>query len=211
MVSQAQEYWDSRYHTDGLIWGKSPSRTALHAFEVFRSRGANSVLVPGSGYGRNTLVFSNGGMDVIGIEISPIACELAIRYDPKTRVYQGSVTSTILPDTPFDALYCFNVLHLMRATDRASFINWVKSQVVTEGVFYFTVFSEQETTFGKGEESEPNTFESKPGRPVHYFTDEDLRKHFRDFQIIETGLVDDPEDHDGAPHIHRLRYMIAEI
>ncbi|MHB1000817.1 MAG: class I SAM-dependent methyltransferase [Armatimonadota bacterium] len=210
MVSQAQEYWDSRYQVDGFIWGTSPSRTALHALEVFKAHGVNSVLVPGSGYGRNTLVFSSAGMDVTGIEISPTACEIAAKHDPKTRVYQGSVTSMVFPVAPYDALYCFNVLHLMRAADRESFIDWVKSQIKGGGILYFTVFSEQESTFGKGEESEPNTFESKPGRPVHYFTDDDLREHFRDFQIIETGLVDDPEDHDGAPHVHKLRYIIVE-
>lgn len=210
MSSQVQEYWNSRYKASGRIWGTSPSQTALHALEVFKRNGVKSVLIPGSGYGRNSLVFSSAGMSVTGVEISPNACAMAAQYDPMTRVYLCAAGSVALQEAPFDALYCFNVLHLMRAPERETFITWAKSQVIMGGVLYFTVFSEQEASFGKGMESEPNTFESKPGRPVHYFTDGDISKHFSGCPVIETGIVDDPEDHDGEPHIHRLRYIITE-
>lgn len=210
MTSQIQDYWDRRYEAGGRIWGTSPSRTAVHALEVFRANGVHTVLVPGSGYGRNTRLFSKSGLAVTGIEISPTACAMAREHDPTTLVRQCAALGVGPLGGPFDALYCFNVLHLHLAAERESFVRWAMSQVVAGGVLYFVVFSEEEATFGAGRELEPSTFETKLGRPVHYFSDSDLRGHFRSCRVIETGLVDDPEDHDGAPHIHRLRYLIAE-
>jgi len=76
---------------------------------------------------------------------------------------------------------------------------------------FFTVFSEKESSFGKGKKVEENTFETKPGRPVHYFTDEDLKKHFSNFNIIETGIIEDPEDHgEQGPHCHILRFIFGQ-
>ncbi|MCX6375275.1 MAG: class I SAM-dependent methyltransferase, partial [Armatimonadetes bacterium] len=77
------------------------------------------------------------------------------------------------------------------------------------GLLFFTVFSEEEPSFGKGEKIEENTFESKPGRPVHYFTEYDLISHFSEFDVLETGLTKDPEDHGEGPHTHQLRYIVA--
>jgi hypothetical protein len=73
------------------------------------------------------------------------------------------------------------------------------------------VFSDEEATFGKGKEIEPNTFESKPGRPIHYFSETNLKKQFRDFTVLELGQIEEKENHgDRGEHIHKLRYIIAK-
>ena len=76
---------------------------------------------------------------------------------------------------------------------------------------FFTVFSDKEADFGKGNEVEKNTFESRPGRPAHYFTEDDLKLHFANYEIVETGLMEDPEDHGGKPHTHALRYICVRV
>jgi hypothetical protein len=74
---------------------------------------------------------------------------------------------------------------------------------------FFVVFSDRDPSFGKGQEVEKNTFESRPGRPVHYFTEDDLRDLFREFKILESGIFEDPEDHGEGPHTHELLYILA--
>ncbi|MFZ1978504.1 MAG: hypothetical protein WAV76_11170, partial [Bacteroidota bacterium] len=69
--------------------------------------------------------------------------------------------------------------------------------------------SELEESFGKGGEIEPNTFEPRKGKPVHYFTDSDLKEQFKAFQIIESGIVEEPESH-GGDHIHKCRYIMVK-
>lgn len=73
------------------------------------------------------------------------------------------------------------------------------------------MFSEKEPTFGKGNMVEENTSESKPGRSVHYFTEEDLIQHFSQLALLETGLMEDIENHgEEGPHKLIVRYIVAQ-
>jgi len=209
-ISEAQQYWDQRYRAEGMIWGEKPSATAEHALRLFSEHQVRTVLVPGAGYGRNTRLFSSAGLKVTGIEVSPVACALSQEYDPQTEVHQGLAFETELNLPIFDAIYCFNVLHLLRAAEREAFLDGAARHVVEGGWLFFTVFSEREPSLGQGREVEPFTFESKPGRPVHYFSDEDLRFHFAQFNVHETGIADDHEDHGDGPHNHVLRCIVAQ-
>jgi hypothetical protein len=107
----------------------------------------------------------------------------------------------------YEAIYCFNVLHLFRQYDRQLFLQQCLSRIKKQGLMFFTVFSEKEESYGKGKEIEKNTFESKPGRPVHYFEEDDLKAHFKNMEILETGIMEDPENHGEGPHTHILRYI----
>jgi len=185
--------------------------TALRAVELFRQNGVHEVLVPGAGYGRNTKLFSSSGMRTIGVEISTEALALARDFDPQTIFHQGSALEVVFPDQSFDAIYCFNLLHLFREKDRKQLIERCRGFLRGGGLAYFVVFCERDSSYGKGAEVELNTFESKPGRPVHYFTEPELLEHFRAFEKIETGLTEDREDHGAeGPHRHTLRYIIAQ-
>jgi SAM-dependent methyltransferase len=202
------EYWDGRYKTEGKIWGDSPSRTAAHALDLLNKTGIKTILVPGSGYGRNTKLFSGAGFEVTGVEISSTAYNIALKFDPASRFYNTSALDLSFLPGKYDAIYCFNVLHLFGETDRKLFIGQCLSKIQPRGVMFFTVFSEQESSWGKGREVEKNTFESKPGRPVHYFTARDLATHFKNMEILESDIIEDPEDHGAeGPHTHRLRYI----
>lgn len=202
-------YWDNRFQDEGYVWGTSPSQTAVYAVEIFRKNGAQKILVPGSGYGRNTKLFSESGFDVTGIEISEVASEMAKEYDPQTRTYNGSVLDMSLAPEQYDAIYCYNVLHLFREKERELCLKQCADKVRDDGLLFFVVFSEKESSFGKGQEVERNTFESRPGRPVHYFAEAELRDYFKGFRIIESGIAEDTENHGEGPHTHVLLYILA--
>jgi SAM-dependent methyltransferase len=208
MISSGS-YWEERFSKEGKIWGESPSKSAYEAIKYFHKYDINSVLVPGSGYGRNTKLFSSAGFKVTGVEISKTAFNLAKQFDYQSQFYNGTVLNMSFVPGQYDAIYCFNVLHLFHQHEREQLIQECASKLKQYGIAYFIVFSNEETSFGQGKETEPDTFESKPGRPAHYFTEDDLRKHFHDFEIIKIGTIHDPEDHGGKPHIHILRHIIA--
>jgi len=202
-------YWNKRFQNEGYVWGTSPSSTAEYAVEIFRKIGAQKILVPGSGYGRNTRLFSESGFAVTGVEISDIACEMAREYDPQTRTYNGSVLDMSFDTEQYDAIYCYNVMHLFREKERFTCLQECADKVRGKGLLFFVVFSDKEASFGKGQEVEKNTFESRPGRPVHYFTGDELRDYFEDFEIIESGITEDRENHGEGPHTHTLLYILA--
>ncbi len=203
------DYWDGRFQAEGEIWGRAPSATVEIAVRELRAARARTVLVPGCGYGRNAEALSSAGFTVTGVEISSRA--LALRPPASSVTYiQGSVLDSI-PGGVFDAVYCFNVLHLFREPDRARFLSVCAQALIPGGTAFFVVFSDQEASMGKGALVEPMTWESKPGRPVHYFGDADLRAHFSAWSIASDGLIDDPESHGAeGPHTHRLRWICAK-
>ena len=202
-------YWDKRFQDEGYVWGTQPSQTAEYAAKIFRQNGAKKIMVPGSGYGRNTKLFSESGFAVTGIEISGIACEMAREYDPLTTHFQGTATDMSFLEERFDAIYCFNVLHLLEEGEREAFIRECTDRLNDGGLLFFTAFSDHDPSRGRGKQLGENTFESRPGRPAHYFSEETFLYYFRDFTVLETGIVEDPENHGEGPHTHVLRYILA--
>lgn len=202
------EYWEKRYAKEGRVWGDNPSKTVEKANDLFWKEGLWKILIPGSGYGRNADYFVKEAYDVTGVEISKTALTLVRKSNSNIRYIHGSIFDVTFHNELFDSIYCFNTLHLFLASDRRVFIRKCLDFLRPCGLAFFVVFSEQEANYGKGRQIEENTFETKPGRPAHYFTEEDLLSHFKDFQIMETGLIEDPENHsDEGPHVHILRYI----
>lgn len=205
-----QDYWDGRFKKEGRIWGDIPSSTVERAVDLFTEYKVKKVLVPGAGYGRNAKVFSSAGFQVTGIEISGEAVRLAKEYTPEIRLCQGSVLDMPV-NSLFDAIYCFNVLHLFRAADRKVFLDQCMARLKDGGLLFFTVFSDKESSYGRGAEVERGTFESKPGRPVHYFTEKELQEQFSDCAVLSHGTIEEHEDHgEEGPHTHILRYIAAQ-
>jgi len=203
-------FWEERFREEGRIWGDNPSPTALCAIDLFKKAGVREVLVPGSGYGRNAGAFARAGFAVTGIEISETAVAMARRKSSDVRYHQGSVLDMPFDDSVYDGIYCFSVLHLFRKNDRAAFLGRCRDQLKDGGVLFFTVFSDKDPGFGTGRMVEENTFESKPDREAHYYSEEDLVSEFRGFEIIRTGIVEEPEDHgQKGRHVHLLRSVYA--
>ena len=205
------EYWEKRFLDGGKIWGDKPSITAILALEQFKKHNVNKILVPGAGYGRNTKLFTDANLDVVGIEISETAINIAKKYNPKTQFFQGSVLDMPFDDEKYGGIYSCHFLHLFLEEERISFLKKCYEQLKTKGFAFFVVFSDKDSSFGKGKHVEKNTYESKPWRPVHYFTEPDLRAHFKEYSVIDTGIIEDVENHgDLGLHSHILRYIFAQ-
>ncbi len=205
------EYWEKRFLDGGKIWGEKPSKTAVYALELFKRYDLNKILVPGAGYGRNTKLFTDANLNVVGIEVSESAIDIAKKFNPKTQFFQGSVLDMPFDDEKYDGIYSCNVLHLFLKDDRISLLKKCNKQLSAKGFAFFVVFSDSESSFGKGKRVEENTYESKPWRPVHYFTENDLKEHFKEFSVKETGEIKDTENHgELGLHTHILRYIFAQ-
>lgn len=203
------DYWEQRFSSEGMIWGKSPSRTAYHALEIFREHHVQSVLVPGSGYGRNTKAFSSI-FDVEGLEISTEALAIAEEWDPDSRFIQGSCLEPILPNNTYDAVYCFDVLHLFLAKERKQLIENCLHHLNPSGLVYFTCFSDQDKNYGVGPKIEEGTYEYIEGKYAHFFSEKDLLQHFSQLQILETGSCKEILNYnDHSTKEYHLRYIVG--
>ena len=209
-TNEMRNYWNERFASGGEIWGIEPSKTAYYALKLFKNLDLKTVIVPGAGYGRNTKLFSDAGFNVVGVEISDIAVKEARKFDTRTKFYRKTVLEIDSINGKFDAIYCFNLLHLFKKKERLLFIEKCNRVLKVGGFVFFVVFSDKEESFGRGMKVEENTFESKPGRIAHYFTREDLLLHFNKFDVIEIGEMEDKENHgEVGEHIHHLRYIFC--
>lgn len=209
-MTNHKDYWNKQFSQYNHIWGETPSKSAEIASALFHEHQINKILVPGSGYGRNSKLFSTSGFDVTGIEISEEACALAQAYDPDTKLYQGSFLEDDFVQGPYEGIYCFNVLQLFLKPDRIRFIQKSARLLSPKGVMFFTGISDQDASFGQGGEVEENTFAVQPDKILHYFTLDDLKMHFEGFKILEVGELEDQISHSryGLKR-YRIRYIMV--
>ncbi|WP_339167500.1 class I SAM-dependent methyltransferase [Paenibacillus sp. FSL R5-0341] len=178
-------YWEDRFEMEGRIWGELPSEMAFKAISLYKQFNIKKVLVLGAGYGRNTKELSNF-FDVDGIEISSTAIKLAREFDTKSNFIHASIFDIELEER-YDAIFCYNLLHLFKQNERDLIINKCIELLNENGVSFFSVFSDEDSNNGKGNQIEPCTYEYKKGKYAHFFTEDDLMEHFKHFTILETG------------------------
>jgi 2-polyprenyl-3-methyl-5-hydroxy-6-metoxy-1,4-benzoquinol methylase len=205
-----KDYWNTQFSKHNYIWGETPSQSAAIALSLFRKYKVNKILIPGSGYGRNSKLFSTSGFDVTGIEIAEEACRLAQEYDPATKLYNGSFLDDNLVQGQYQGIYCFNVLQLFLKTDRIHFVHKSAQLLSPKGLMFFTGISDQDASFGQGEEVEENTFAVKPDKILHFFTLDDLKIHFEGFKILDVGSLEDQVNHTQyGLKSYQIRYIFV--
>ncbi|MCP4399471.1 MAG: class I SAM-dependent methyltransferase [bacterium] len=203
------DYWNTRFHDEGMIWAFQPCQSARVAREKFRAYAIRSLLIPGAGYGRNAKYFVDAGYTVTGIEIAERAIEIAREQQIPMRYIHGSLLDISIQLDRYDAIFCFNTLHLFLEADRRRIVDiWYRS-LHQHGYGFVVALSDREARCGHGKELEPLTYESRAGKSVHYFTDSDLRTHFSRFHILETGSVNEPESR-GGDQTHPCRYIFFQ-
>jgi len=180
-----ESYWEDRFELEGQIWGEVPSEMVFKAIAIFKQFDIRKVIVLGAGYGRNSKELSKI-FEVDGIEISSAALELAKEFDTKSNFIHSSIFDIDL-EKKYDAIFCYNLLHLFKHQERQLLINKCIELLNKNGLGFFSVFSDDDSNNEKGNQIEPYTYEYKEGKYAHFFTENDLKKHFEYFTIMETG------------------------
>ena len=211
MTIDNKSYWNTQFTEHQLIWGETHSKSAEIALSLFRLHKVSKILVPGSGYGRNTKLFSSSGFDVTGIEISETACDIAREYDPLTKVYNEPFLDAHIAPGQYEGIYCYNVLHLFLQKERQRFISKC-AQVLSNGFMFFSVVSDQDAYYGQGKEIEHNTFAVKPDKILHFFTQDDLEQHFEGYRVLKVGSLEDQVTHTVyGSKSYQIRYILAGV
>jgi len=201
----ADNYWDNRFKA-GKVWGDEPSGTAAIASEYFNRFNKNKILVIGSGYGRNTKFFYENGYMVEGIEYAKDGIDIARRDNPNIRYYHGSAFDMPFTTEKYSAIYCYNVIHLFKESQRESLISICGNVLEDGGLLFFSAFSDDDIGYGVGDELETNTFESKKDKPVHYYGRDELIDSFASYKVLDDGVYVEVV---GSKEC-RLRYIVAQ-
>lgn len=209
-----QEYWNGRYSAEGMIWGIDACLAAKRSAEVFKAHVLNDILVPGCGYGRNSLYLVSQGFKVTGFDVSDEAIELAREYakERNLRVYYDHFdVLNFRCNKAFDGILSINMLHLFNKENRKKILKSYADLLNKNGILVLTSMSINDPDFGKGEKISNNTFESKKGRPIYYFDEPAMRELVSQYlNPLTVEEIKEHENHGGKEHYHMMIYLVAQ-
>lgn len=172
------------------MWGDDPAESTFAALELFQKHGHRKILVPGFGYGRNAKVFLDQGLNVTGIEISETAIELAGKQlGDSVRIHHGSVGDMPFDTETYDGIFCYALIHLLNAEERAKLISDCYNQLREGGHMVFVAISTGTPTFGQGEQIGENWFRTPHGVELFYYDLESIQKEFGGVGLMEVREI----------------------
>lgn len=187
------EFWEGAFNEKQLMWGLSPTASALAACDTFTRAGAKSVLIPGIGYGRNAKPFLERGLSVVGIEISETAIELARSLlGLAVPIFHGSVTDMPFDRRKYDGVFCHGLVYLLDARGRQKFIRDCYRQLEPGGQMIFTVISKKAPMYGQGPQLGDDWYERLPGLPMYFYDADSVKREFGPYGLVEFCEVGEP-------------------
>ncbi len=190
-----------------------PARSAHIATSAFDYLDINKIIVPGCSYGRNSLYFAKNDLEVLGIDSSPVAIDMAKEIAEKERLeitYEvGNVYQLPYSDGSFEAIFDRGLLHLMMRAERRQAVIEYKRVLSKGGILFLTVFSIDDEQYGKGLELEEDTFDSMDGRPAHFFNKNRMSEILSGWHIAKMTPLEETENHGSGQHNHSFLIVVA--
>ncbi len=187
------ELWDATFQRSRLIWGANPTASALFAADYLAFVGAEEVLIPGIGYGRNAKPFLERGMRVTGIETSGAAIALARTHlDLDITIHHGSALDMPFDDRRYDAVFCHILISLLDSAGRAALLRKCISQLAPGGTMIFTVISKAFEMYGRGQKLGEDWYEVQPGARMYFYDADSLRREFGGFGAVDFSDINQP-------------------
>jgi SAM-dependent methyltransferase len=195
----ANEFWETAFIEKQLMWGLEPTQSAIFAKDHFARIGVRDVLIPGVGYGRNAKVFLEHGMSVTGIEISATAIALArSQLGLDILIHHGSVVSMPYDDRLYDGIFCYGLIYLLDASERAKLIRDCYRQLAPGGHMIFTVISKRAPMYGRGTRLGDDCYEIMPGVQMYFYDADSVEREFGPHGLIELSEIDEPTPSGGS-------------
>lgn len=187
--------WDDIFKEHGLFFTE-PHEDMPRIVELLKGKEAPTVLDLGSGSGRHTVYLAANDFSVFGLDGAPEGIEITREWLAKegltADLQLGSMTERLpYEDAFFDAVVSIQVIHHAKIAAIRGIANEVE-RVLKKGGFVFLTVPKLRNQGENFREIEPGTFVPLDGReeglPHHYFTPEELRDVFDEFEIADIHL-----------------------
>lgn len=184
-----KNYWDNYYQSFGddknII---KPSSFAQFILDKYITKKKLNIIELGSGNGRDAIFFAHHNHNVIAIDQSKIAMEVAKKkIDPKVAEYfHPKALDFVLEDyseyMPIDIFYSRFSVHSITKSDELTLLPNIYNNLNDDGLFCIEVRTTKDPLFGVGESCGENTFINNSHRRRFIDT-----KEFRS-QVSEIGF-----------------------
>ena len=157
------------------------------------------VLDLGVGKGYNSVLLSNFGFNVTGVDISNESLKyIEENFDcANLTLINKDVREFEIEKNKYDLILSSNVLHFMPKEDFLKIIKKIKENLKEDGLIYISVFSKEDPSSKLNKDFKENTC-------ISYFSKEEILDIFSDFTTI---LISDEYSLDlghGKPHYHGM-------
>lgn len=191
--------WLQIYKEQGVVQEK-PSRQIVDLVPLLRASGVVNILDNGCGTGRHVKFFDEQGFNVVGIDNSREAIEIAknnLSQSSRAKLLVSDISAIPFTNNSFDAIICSQVIQHPLKEDREAAISEIKRTLRSGGILFLRTISRKQKVFGLGEKIEPFTYINIPGlpdgqNPHHYFSESELRDYFDDFNILGLKEISHP-------------------
>ena len=157
------------------------------------------VLDLGIGKGYNSVLLSNFGFNVTGVDISNESLKyIEENFDcSNLTLINKDVREFEIEKNKYDLILSSNVLHFISKEDFLKIIKKIKENLKEDGLIYISVFSKEDPSSKLNKDFKENTC-------ISYFSKEEILDIFSDFTTI---LISDEYSLDlvhGNPHYHGM-------
>ncbi|MFH1322527.1 MAG: class I SAM-dependent methyltransferase [Methanobacteriota archaeon] len=196
--------WNSEYKSS--IW------KGHYSLDLLGSLCKGCLLDAGCGSGKYSIPLRMRGFDVIGVDVSPGALEMAVKgskcRELDIKFLAADICHLPFPSSSFDVIWCYGVLQHLLSAERELAINEFRRLLRRDGILFLEVFGEEDMRYG-GNEVEHNTFKRKNGVIYHYFNKNELNGLLSGFscRIVESKKE---KRFDGRVYIRHTISIVAE-
>ncbi|MBD5534154.1 MAG: class I SAM-dependent methyltransferase [Lachnospiraceae bacterium] len=193
------KYWDTVWHKEDIenykhyIKGYENVKNIM--VREFQKHNCHVVCDAACGFGANSLILQSNGFDVWGLDISESAVwitkELLTPYGVRREQFKtASILNTGYPDNFFDAVAVRAALDHLCVNEFNRALAELKRITKENGLLYASFDSlEPDDTELEHSVLEDGSFlytdESRNGLLFHYYSDEDIQKVFRGYEILD--------------------------
>lgn len=183
--------WQEIYQERGFVQ-RAPSRQIIELVPLLKEYHVEKILDHGCGTARHVKFLSEEGFFVVGTDNSHEALQIAKEsLNNLSAVLIDCDMSTIpLEDNYFGAIISSQVIQHARRDKREAAISEMIRTLKPGGLLFLRTISRKQKVFGLGQKIEPFTYINIPGlpdgrNPHHYFSEEELRTCFEEFEILK--------------------------
>ena len=184
-INNSLQYWDNlhmEYNRDDIKMDDW-----LVDFDSIILSSKTPILDLGCGSGNDTLYLINKGKQVISCDQSRNAIDNIKKNFPE--VYDTKCFNMLdgmpFDDNSYELIIADLCLHYFREKDTIKILNEIRRILVSGGHLIFRLNSMNDVNHGagKGNEIETHLYETDDKRLKRFFTEEDIRYFFKDFNI----------------------------
>jgi SAM-dependent methyltransferase len=196
--------WKSEYKSS--IW------KGRYSLDILGPLCKGRLLDAGCGSGKYSIPLQMRGFDVIGVDVSQGALELAAKGSEcrkqDIKFLAADICHLPFPAGSFDVIWCYGVLQHLMSAEREFAISEFRRLLRRDGILFLEVFGEEDMRYG-GNEVEHNTFKRKKGIIYHYFNKNELNGLLSGFlcRIVEAKKE---KRFDGRVYMRHMISIAAE-